>query len=179
MSSGITFLFVYLCFMVWLIVVGVLISLLCWFLFSPLVMKIDTRIPWAVLQWISIGSMRIWYEDEWWLNMRILFYHKTMRLSEIRIKPKKRKDTTEEKKSTRKMKLSRLLKKMIRVIKTFRVTEWQLAIDTGDYTRDAQLYPLNFLPYTFQHLHINFFEENYLVLKIRNRPWKILYAFLR
>ena len=77
------------------------------------------------------------------------------------------------------MKLSRLLKKMLRVVKTFRVTEWQLAIDAGDYTRNAQLYPLNFLPCAFEHLHINFMEDNYMVLKIRNCPWKIVYTLLR
>lgn len=77
------------------------------------------------------------------------------------------------------MKIRQLLKKAVRIIKTFRVTEWRLAVDTGDHTRNAQLYPLNFLPGTFRHLQINFRDENYLVLKIRNRPWKILYAFLR
>jgi hypothetical protein len=90
-------------------------------------------------------------------------------------KSKKIKDTA----SKKKIKISQMLKKLTRVIKTFRVTEWQLAIDTGDSTRNAQLYPLNYLPYTFEHLHINFRDENYLLLEIRNSPWKILYAFLR
>lgn len=165
--------------MVWLIIVGIMISFLFWFLFSPLVVKIDTRVPEAELQWKSIGSIWIWFEDEWWLSMRILFYRKTIRLSEIKTRQKKIKEVTEKKKSKGKMKLGRLLRKMIRVIKTFRVAEWQLAIDAGDYTRNAQLFPLNFLPYSFEHLHINFTEDNYLVLKIKNRPWKIVYAFLR
>ena len=69
--------------------------------------------------------------------------------------------------------------KIVRVIKTFRVTKWELAVDSGDYSRNAQLYPLNFLPYTFKHLYVNFRDENYLLLTIRNRPWKILYSFLR
>ena len=77
------------------------------------------------------------------------------------------------------MKISRVLKKLIRVLKTFRVTEWQLAVDTGDHTVNAQWYPMNFLPYTYKNLQINFIDENYLVLKMRNRPWKIVFAFLR
>ena len=77
------------------------------------------------------------------------------------------------------MKISRVLKKLIRVLKTFRVTEWQLAVDTGDHTVNAQWYPMNFLPYTYKNLHINFIDENYLVLKMRNRPWKIVFALLR
>ena len=75
--------------------------------------------------------------------------------------------------------LNKLLKKMPRVAKTFRVSEFRLAIDTGDYIRNAQLYPLNFLPHGYQHLFVNFNDENFLVLKIINRPWKILYGFLR
>ena len=77
------------------------------------------------------------------------------------------------------MKTTLLLKKIIRIIRTFQVTEWQLAVDTGDHSRNAQLYPLNFLPGAFPHLQINFRDENYLVLKTRNRPWKIVFAFLR
>ena len=133
----------------------------------------------AKLEWISIGKAVLWYDNEWWLSMRILFYKKTIRFSEIKSKPKKIKEPTSKKKPKRRMKIKQLLKKIVRIIKTFRVTEWQLAVDTGDHTQNAQLYPLNFLPYAFKHLHINFSNENYLLLKIRNRPWKILYAFLR
>ena len=97
----------------------------------------------------------------------------------MKSKPKKMKDPTAKRKPKRRMKISRVLKKLIRVLKTFRITEWQLAVDTGDHTRNAQFYPLNFLPYTYKNLNINFCDENYLVLKIRNRPWKIVFAFLR
>jgi hypothetical protein len=58
------------------------------------------------------------------------------------------------------------------------VEEWRLAMDTGDYILNARLFPLNFLPGCRNHLHINFLEENYLYLKIRNYPWKIIYAFV-
>ena len=63
--------------------------------------------------------------------------------------------------------------------KTFRITEWKLALDTGDYSLNAPLYPLNFLPYTINHILVNFQNENYLALKVRNRPWKILIVFLK
>jgi len=72
-----------------------------------------------------------------------------------------------------------MLLKAARMARTFHILEWKLAIDTGDYTRNAQLYPLNFMPGAFSHLQVNFRDENYLVLKISNRPWKIVYAFLR
>jgi hypothetical protein len=49
-------------------------------------MEIDTRSPKAEQRWLGIGGVKVWYEEEWWLSMRILFYRKTIRFSEI--KPK-------------------------------------------------------------------------------------------
>jgi len=166
--------------MIWLIgIVVFLLLILCWLLISPLVINIDTRIPNAGIRWVSIGNARIWFEEEWWLSMRILFFRKTFRLAEIKGKPRKTKVRKEIKESKRKTNINRMMMKIVRVIKTFRVTKWELAVDSGDYSRNAQLYPLNFLPYTFKHLYVNFRDENYLLLTIRNRPWKILYSFLR
>jgi hypothetical protein len=146
---------------------------------SPLVVEVDTRVPYASFRWISIGQARIWYEGDWWINIQVLFFRKTMRLADMMNKPKQKKADKEKKKPAKRTNKWLLLRKLVRVIKTFRVTTCQIAIDTGDYTRDAQLYALNFLPYTFRHLEINFRDENYLVLKIRNRPWKMLSAYWR
>ena len=63
--------------------------------------------------------------------------------------------------------------------KTFRIIKWQIALDTGDSIQNAWLYPLNFFPYTSHHLYINFEEENYLLLEVRNAPWKLAYVFIR
>jgi hypothetical protein len=166
-------------YMVWLIIVIVIRVLLSWLLISPLIVKVDTRIPEARLRWWSVGEANIWYKDEWWLQWRILFYKKEIRFSEIGSKTKTPKQAASKKRSGRKMKINKILKKGMRIMRTFKVEEWQLAVDTGDHTRNAQLYPLNFIPYNFQHLSINFNDENYLVLKTRNRPWKMLYAFLK
>src|SRR4030095_9888699 len=115
--------------MIWLIILIVLLSFISWLLISPFVMKVDTMIPMTELWWVSVGNVRIWYETEWWLSFRILFFQKTIRFSEMKRKSKKIKDTASKKKTKKKIKISRMLKKLTRVIKTFRVTEWQLAID--------------------------------------------------
>jgi hypothetical protein len=71
------------------------------------------------------------------------------------------------------------MRKIKRIIKGVHVNEWQLAVDTGDYARNAQLYPLNFIPAFYRHLLINFTGDNYLIIKIQSRAWKIIYAMLR
>ena len=165
--------------MVLLIILIVLLGFIAWLIFSPLVLEIDTRMPQAAIRWIRIGKARVWYDNEWWLSFRIFFYRKTIRFSDIKSKTKRIKAAKPKEKRKRKMRISRLLRKMIRVLKTFRLTEWQLAIDTGDYCLNAQLYPLNYLPHAFEHLHINFAGKNYFVMKMKNRPLNILYAYLR
>ena len=166
--------------MIWLVIILLVVCLFAgWLLFSPLQLDIDTRSASAELRWLSIGGVRIWYEEEWWMSARILFYRKTIRVSRMKATSKKVKKAPVKVKQEGKINRARMMRKAIRAIRTFRVTEWQLAVDTGDYAGNACLYPLNFLPGTAGHLHINFSEENFLVIKTRNSPWKLLYAFLR
>ncbi len=163
--------------MIWLFSILLFICLLLsWFLISPLVLETDTRIPGAMLKWVSIGKARIWYDHEWWLSIRVLFFRKTIKLSSIKAKQKKLTTGTAKKKKRNKEKLFR---KMIRVMRTFQIEEWRVFLDSGDDSLNARIYGLNFLPLFRGHLQINFNDENYLFIRIRNRPMKILWAFLR
>jgi hypothetical protein len=65
------------------------------------------------------------------------------------------------------------------LLKTFRVTQWEIAIDTGDVIKNAWLYSLNFYSPVYHHLFINFSDENYFLLETRTSPWKLAYAFIR
>ena len=166
--------------MFWLIVIsGSICFLFCWLLVSPVELEIDTVSAKAEFRWLSVGAIRVWYEDEWWLSMRVFFFRKIIPFSKIKKEPKKVTTASVNGRQKRKLKTKWILKKIIHVTSTLQVTEWQLAVDTGEYAWNARLYPLNFLLYTFGHLHINFRGENFLVVKIKGRPLKILYAFLR
>ncbi|HLO81054.1 MAG TPA: hypothetical protein VK166_08850 [Chitinophagaceae bacterium] len=164
--------------MFWLLGLLMLILLLItWLMTAPLEMKLDTRIPAAELTWKTIARARVWYEHAWLIRFRIFFFSKTVRLTELKRSPGKAKKVT-----ARKSKPSRLKNmpgRFLNVVRSFTVTECTLAMDTGDYTTNARLYFLNYAPLTRGHLFMNFNDENYLVLKIRNRPWKIIFAFFR
>lgn len=74
----------------------------------------------------------------------------------------------------------RKMVKAIRVIKTFRVQKLEIALDTGDPVKTAKIYPLNFYPYPpGKQINVNFTGENYVFLRITNRPWRILVAWFR
>lgn len=163
--------------MIWLLfILLLLLALVLWFLLAPLQLEIDSRQPVARLRWISIGRAAIWYDEEWWLSFRVFFFHKTLRVASMKAGPKK--IASKRVKKTRK-RPGMTLKKMIRVLRSFRVQEWKLAIDTGDYPLNARLYPLNFMGGLRNHLRVNFNDENYLYVRIRNSPWRMLWAFLR
>lgn len=151
-----------------------LVLLITWILLTPIVVQADTRIPAALVQWGRIGGCRFWFDGEWKLAFRILFFRKTLPVATLKGKRKKPRTHPQKKK-----KKGPPFGKIIQVLRSFRVEAWQLAVDTGDYTRNAKLYPFNHAPVFREHLWINFTGENYLYLRIRNRPGRILWAWIR
>lgn len=142
-------------------------------------MIVDTRQPIAMIKWVTLGSARIWYDEEWWVSMRIPFLQRTWKLTELMKKRSKKVVPGKKREKPQRLKKSRLIKKMLCVLKTFKIRQWKIAIDTGDPIRNAQLFPVNFFPGAGEHVIVNFYAENYLVLEISNRPLKMIIAFLR
>ena len=164
----------------WIIILIFLLLILCWLFIAPLELEVDTRIPEASLRWTSIGRANVSYQNEtWWLDLRVLFFHKQWDLEKLIFRTKKKKKTRKRGYKKEVSKKGSRARKFLNVVKTFRVTKWQIAVDTGDVTKNAWLYALNFTPHTRRHLHINFTDENYMLLVIRNSPWKLAYAFLK
>jgi hypothetical protein len=160
---------------VFLIIAGLLVVPVLWLLTAPLVLEIDTRVPEAQFRITGIGNCRISYQEEWMLRFRILFFRKTIRTAAIQRKKK----GPAKKRTKKRMTFGKLFKKVISVLRSFRVEQWELAIDSDEIIQNARLYPLNFLPRFRNHLRINFTGDNYFYIRIRNRGWKILYAYWR
>jgi hypothetical protein len=162
---------------VWVIIFILPLLILGWLLLAPLQLQIDTRIPEISFRWISVGKAKIVYEqDKWWLKISVFFFFKQWDLEGLIFKPKKKVRKNRPKK---KRDLSKWLRKLFNLTKTFRVTKWRIAIDTGDDVRNAWLYSLNFYPGISPHFYVNFFDESYLLLEIRNAPWKMVYALMK
>ena len=91
-------------------------------------------------------------------------------------KRKKKKDQRRRKKNaTRHMPVFKFFK----ILKTFQIVQWKIAVSADDHTKNAYWYWLNFFPLTRQHVLINFMDENYFVLVIRNRAWRMAYVFIK
>ena len=166
--------------MLWTILLLIIILLPTWVLLSPLEFKLDTRVPVIMVQWKSIGNATLFYEDEeWWLKVRILFISKKWNLVQMifaeRKKRKKIPPGHRRKKGGRRIPVLKFFK----ILKTFQIVQWGIAFSADDNTENAYWYWLNFFPFTRQHVHVNFTDENYLVLVIRNKIWRMVYAFIK
>lgn len=109
--------------------------------------------------------------------MNILFIKKEWNLEQLLFK--ERKPTPVNKKKQVKKTSRPPFYKAVNIFRSFRVTQWELAYCSDDYFKSGSLYGLNFLPIIRQHVIINFTGENYLLLKVRNTPWKIVFAWMR
>jgi hypothetical protein len=156
-----------------------LLLIIIWLLLSPIELFIDTKVSELYVRWIGIGRAMIVYEKEdWWLKVQFSLFKKKWSLIEMVTKStKKGKKAKPTRKKT--IKKKNWLPKILNMLKTFRITKWQIAIDSGNNVINAWMYPLNFFPYTYQHLFVNFNEENYLALIIRNVPLRMLYAWIK
>ena len=163
--------------MVLLIIIILLTRIIIWLLTAPVYIEIDTRISEAKVRWTPIGRCTIWYRQEWLLYVRVPFYRHTFRLAAPTFQ--KKKPTEKKAKPAQRKNIPRKLRKGWQVLQSCTVQQWQLSIDTGDYAKNAVLYPLTFYPALYGHLMISFTNESYFFIRIRNQLWKILVVYLR
>lgn len=166
-----------------LIVLAGLLCLILFLLLSPIWIELDTRVPIGRLHWWGIGWLELYHEKQWMARLRIMFFKKIFNLEKIakkRIAKRKKKKREPENPKKSRMPFWLLLRKMKRVFRSFTVEKWQLAIDTGDATLNARLYPLNWIPVLQGHLFVNFNGDQHFQCRIRNTGWRLLWAwFLR
>ena len=71
------------------------------------------------------------------------------------------------------------IKKVRRMLRTFKVKEFLLDFDSGNCITNAKLYPVFvYLNYQIGGFHINFQGRNQLVLQLHNRPIHIIKSFI-
>lgn len=165
--------------MFWIILL-LIILIPAWILLSPMEFKIDTRVPIIMIRWKAIGSAVLLFEnEEWWLKIRVLFFSKKWNLIQMFFSGKKKRAKINKKRRKENVRKKKTLFRILKVLKTFRIVEWEIAYSTEDNVKNAYWYWLNFFPLTRQHVHINFINENYLIVVIKNKIGRMLYAFIK
>ncbi|MEJ5964152.1 hypothetical protein [Pedobacter immunditicola] len=164
--------------MAWIIIFLLIVLITAWFLFSTLELNIDTRIPSVTFRLISIGKASVVFEDgEWWLMIRVFIFKKKWSLWHMIFEGRNKKSKANVRRKSTQWNFHRI--SFLKLLKTFRITQLQIAIDSDDVIKNALLYPLSFIQPFRNHLFVNFKDDNYLVITVRNAPWKIIYALIR
>src|SRR5690348_16110679 len=123
--------------MVWSIIFTMILILICWILFAPLELFVDTRAATIYLRWMGIGKAVVIYEDNnWWLKTQVLFFSKKWNIAKLIIEKSKRKERPSATSKHKKQKQFPA-QKFLHLIKTFKIKRWQLCVDMGDNVLNA------------------------------------------
>lgn len=162
-----------------LLICGLIVAPILWILFTPIVLQIDTLRGLYWVQWRGIASLRFnIQDDEPILSLRVWFWKKDFRL--LASLSKSRKPNAEKKAKKRKARKKRNWKRLgLRLLQSFKVTEFDLKLDTDDYVLNSYLYPVfHLLNSKSLQISINYQGESSLQLQIENRLIRLLKVVL-
>lgn len=147
-------------------------------LLAPIYIYINTQTNQYYIQLLGLAKANFEKDDAelFRIRLNILFFNFYMY-------PLKKKDSNKENKiknrHSLKSKKRISIRKVYNILKTFKVTQFYINIDTGNYILNAKLYPLfALLNYSTEKFYINFQGQNQLVLLVKNRPINIIKSFI-
>lgn len=164
--------------MAWVIVLAFILGLLTIILWLPLELEIDSQKDVYRAGWSHIIDFRI-IPDEKGLNWVFTIFNKKIQLSgapkksapeQIRPAPKKRSPFP-----------TRLIWPMLKNLpRAFQIKRFRVNWDTGDFIRNAHLYPLFYLwSNRRMQLGINFMGQQEVAIFVQTRLFSLAQAFLR
>lgn len=166
--------------MVFLIILLIILFFgLSWILFSPIQITLNSQKKIYQIHWYGIARARLLLlSKDFLIRVNVFFWEKDFSL----LRPKKEKKKTTQKKTKKKRKFQsrkKTLKKIIRILKSFKIKIFKIDLDTGDYIQNSYLYPVfYFLKNKKIDLSINYRGDVNIHLKIENRLYKILLSLL-
>lgn len=154
----------------------VLLILLSYLLFAPFYLEINSTTGLFKVRFHRLASARLFItESSLFIDLKIMWWHKIIDL----LAPKNKQMKTERKKIQKeKPKIS--LRKILLVIKTFKVNKFYLTIDTGSMWLNGMIYPL-FLWLGMRlkrNITINFVNENEIIFETENNLFRILRVYI-
>lgn len=164
----------------WIIFFGGLAGLMVALLFIPLRFRIYTHAGTLSLRLLGLLHGSIWVqEDEPVIRVGVWFWRKEFYPFQMlgKKKAKKKGETPSAPKKKKGMKMTR--KKIFRLLRTFRIKDFRMDIDTQDVILNAYLYPLGFflgnwgIPF-----RVNYERRFEMNMVVQNRLWNILRAII-
>lgn len=165
-----------------LLILILILSLLLfvYLLFIPIIMVIDTRNHKYYVKLKGLAKATIIADEKELLKikLRVLFFN--FNFYPLKKKPISKSLKKQSKLPKKKSKKPINFETGIRVIKSFKIKQFNLNIDTGDCITNAKLYPLfaliNF--YKGTHFSINFESRNSVLLSVEIRPFRVITSYI-
>ena len=159
------------------IVLILFLVLIFYLLLVPIVLFIDTdkKQYYLQLKGLAKASVEADRKEVLRINLKTLF----MNFYFYPIRSFRTEKEKEKKEMKRKWSRSNLgLRRLLKIVKSFKVKKIRLTVDTGDCIANAKLYPVFAnLDYKIGGFHVNFEGRNQLKLHIENRPIYIIKSF--
>ena len=153
--------------------------LMLYVLLMPIIFFIDTATNqfYIQLKGLATASLEKHSEEIVRIKLKVIFF-------KFYFYPlRKRALMSKQKLEKRNMKKSRKrigIRKIVGMIRSFKVKRILIDIDTGDCIANAKLYPIfTFLNYHIGKFNINFDGRNRMALHMQNRPIHIIKSFIK
>ena len=147
-------------------------------LFVKLILFVDTKKNEYYFQAKGLLKANVEADEEKLIRVRI----RTLFMN-FYFYPLKKKNTSKKPSATKKLGIKRKrpigFRKGLGILRTFKVKQIFVDIDTGNCITNARLYPLfAFLNHNTGNFRINFEGKNQLILQIQNRPIHIIKSII-
>jgi hypothetical protein len=165
------------------ILLTVLFSTIIYVLVAPVVIEIDTLNNLYRLRFFRIAHGRFYFNGiDPWVEIKIAWWHKKYNLlTALKNIPTDSPKTIVESPEKNTEGRSIPWRKLLPILRSFKVEKFSWHLDTGDFALNGELYGLfGWYRYTWGHdVTINFNGNNYLALTVKNSAWRVLRAILK
>lgn len=165
------------------IVLSVLAGLLLWLLLVPFELEIDTTKGVFRFEWKTIARV-LWLPEEGWDVVKVdaPFFHKKISSAAIKSRrsPRRKVSPDAPKPAPKRLASKWAWRVVPAVLRSFQVRRCVLWLDTGDYVRNAWLYPVfGLLQNQRIRVVVNFLGKNDLSVLVQNSLGRMAWAALR
>lgn len=160
-----------------LVILMVFVLLIIGFLLVPIDFYINTKSHQYYLRLRGLATVSMEHDQEEVLKLKLKTFFFQHYFYPLRKKSSKKQKKINDKKKTGGKNVS--IKKIVALLKSFKVKRFVLDIDTGDCLTNAKLAPLfAFLNHYVAHFNINFEDRNLLLIHLHNRPINLIKSFI-
>lgn len=164
----------------WLILITCVLIAFNYLLFAPFFVEVDSTMGLFRVRFHRLASATlIFKESSFFIEIKMVGWQKQIDL--LAVKTKEGKPTLKKERKKKKQIKAVSFRKILAVIRSFRIRKFFVTLDTGDRQLNGILYPLFvFLSVkSGKNITVNFLGENKLIFQIENNFARILWVYTR